>query len=90
MLCGMILGRLTRNVHFFGQFEKLILPSILLLLFLLGTGIGANRQIMESLPQLGLSALLLAVGGMAGTILCIRLITPLLTKKTSGKRQNYK
>ena len=86
MLCGLVIGRMTRHI---GLFEKLVLPSILLLLFLLGAGIGGNSKIMEALPKLGMSAFLITLAGMAGSILCTWLITPFILKKT-GKRQMNK
>lgn len=86
MLCGLVLGRVTRHIDLFGHFGKLVFPSILLLLFLLGTGIGGNSKIMEALPKLGLSALMLTIAGMAGSIFCTWLITPFILKKT-GRRQ---
>ena len=46
MLCGLVIGRMTRHIGLFRHFEKLVLPSILLLLFLLGAGIGGNNKIM--------------------------------------------
>ncbi len=89
MLCGLVIGRMTRHIGLFRHFEKLVLPSILLLLFLLGAGIGGNSKIMEALPKLGMSAFLITLAGMAGSIFCTWLITPFILKKT-GKRQMNK
>ena len=46
--------------------------GVLLLLFGMGLGLGANPTLMQNLPTLGLHALLLAVGSTFGAfLLCL-------------------
>lgn len=85
MLCGIIIGHLTTRIHFFQHLGKLVLPAILLLLFLLGTGIGANEKIMGALPSIGGAAFVLTILGMAGSIICTLIIAPLLKNTRYGK-----
>ncbi len=49
--------------------DKLTMWAIYLLLFLLGVAIGANNLIMRSLPTLGLTALIITIGGVLGSII---------------------
>ena len=51
------------------RIEKAILWSIFLLLFFLGLSIGADKLIMANLATLGLNALIITLGGVAGSIL---------------------
>lgn len=78
------MGRLTRRIRFFQYSGKLVSPAILLLLFLLGTSIGSNEKLMGALPEIGSSAFILTILGMAGSIICTLLIAPLLKNIKSG------
>ena len=49
--------------------DKLTMWAIFLLLFLLGIAIGANDVIVKNLPVLGLKALIIALGGVLGSVL---------------------
>jgi len=44
---------------------------VCLLLFLLGAAMGSNSTIIENLPRLGLQALILTLGAVAGSILAV-------------------
>lgn len=49
--------------------EKLITYAIYMLLFMMGLSIGSNNQLVESLSSLGVLALVLSVGAVAGSVL---------------------
>lgn len=49
--------------------EKLITYAIYLLLFMMGLSIGSKNQLVESLSSLGVLALVLSVGAVAGSVL---------------------
>ena len=69
MFGGMAIGHLiTGKKKLIGILEKMIMWSIFMLLFLLGIAIGRNPEIMSALGTLGLTALLISVGGIAGSI----------------------
>lgn len=78
MLLGFLLRAKQRIVS--GN-EKLINYAIYLLLFLLGVSIGSNEQIMSSLSTLGLMALVVAMGAVAGSVLAGFLVFKLFFKK---------
>jgi uncharacterized membrane protein YbjE (DUF340 family) len=69
MTAGIVLGYLIRSKTFLVKLnDKFIMWAIYLLLFVLGITIGANELIMKSLPTLGLKALAITIGGVAGSI----------------------
>lgn len=49
--------------------DRLTMWAIYLLLFLLGVAIGINEIIVKNLHELGLKALYIAIGGIAGSVL---------------------
>lgn len=66
MLCGIGTGYLFRNkkMSFIG---RIITALIWVLLFLLGIEVGANPRIINGLQTLGLEAVVLTLGGSAGS-----------------------
>ena len=70
MSAGILIGYLIRNskpIVFVN--ERLIMWAIYLLLFLLGVAIGVNEIILKNLPLLGVKALIISAGGIAGSVL---------------------
>ena len=67
MLCGIGTGYLLSNkkMSFIG---RIITALIWVLLFLLGIEVGANPRIINGLQTLGLEAVILALGGSAGSV----------------------
>ena len=69
MAAGMLAGFLLRKrKKLISLSEKLVMWAIYLLLFLLGVAIGVNDQILERFADLGLLALVITFGGVAGSI----------------------
>ena len=66
--------------------EKAILWSIFLLLFFLGLSIGGNEVIMASLPSLGLNALIITLGGVAGSVVTAWLFWKLFFNKERSQQ----
>ena len=69
MLAGVAVGYMLRNRNL-RLVPRLITVAIWLLLFLLGTEVGANRTILDNLPAIGLQAVVLTAGGLVGTLGC--------------------
>ena len=69
MFSGIAIGSLLRRVEWLQQIGKPISYTILLLLFLLGISVGANKDIVENLTTLGGQAFLLALAGTVGSML---------------------
>jgi len=69
MAAGMLAGYLLRkHKKLISLSEKLVMWAIYLLLFLLGVAIGLNDQILERFADLGLLAMAVTIGGVAGSI----------------------
>lgn len=70
MTVGIALGYFIRSRKRIAKLaDKLTMWAIYLLLFLLGVAIGANGLIMKSLPSLGLTALVITIGSVLGSVL---------------------
>lgn len=78
MICGIVAGRALRDFLSPRLVHLCIMSAIFLLLFLLGVSIGANENLLTNLPRLGLQALLLIFCALAGSILAVRLVSPLI------------
>ena len=73
MLCGLAAGyALRRSTRFARWVHAATMPTVCLLLLLMGLGVGANPGVMDRLPTLGLDALVLTLGAFIGSILCAR------------------
>ena len=69
MLMGILAGLLARNKPKLVRWnDRAVNLAIYLLLFLLGVSVGGNQQIMANLGSLGLKALALALGAVAGSV----------------------
>ena len=69
MIGGIALGFLLRKQRITG-IHRVITALIWLLLFLLGTEVGGNRRIMESLHTLGVEAVVITLACVAGSCVC--------------------
>lgn len=61
--------------------DRLVTIAIWLLLFILGVGVGGNKLVMGNLHTLGLWALIIAVGSIAGSIAVVALVERYIFKK---------
>lgn len=68
MFVGIVLGYLFRRMEGLRWIGRSISYTILLLLFLLGTAVGANQEVVENLSTLGVEALLIASAGTLGSL----------------------
>ena len=69
MAAGILLGYWRRGKSW-KAVPKLINAAILLLLFLLGITVGADRELMGNLGTIGKDALLIALAAVGGSVLC--------------------
>ncbi|MEG0949375.1 MAG: LysO family transporter [Bacteroidales bacterium] len=68
LLAGILLGRIFRDKPFVKISGKLIFPIVLVLLFLMGITIGTNDEIIANLDRLGIEALIITGGAIAGSL----------------------
>ncbi len=70
LVAGMIVGHFLRTkTAVLAVADKATIWSVCLLVFLLGVSVGANQTVVRALGGLGLQALVLSVGGIAGSVL---------------------
>ena len=69
MLLGIGAGYFLRRIPDIKIIGKLITCSIFLLLFFLGISVGHNEKIVNNLTTIGLQALIITMGAIAGSIL---------------------
>ncbi len=70
LVAGMILGHFLRTkTAVLAVADKAMIWSVCLLVFLLGVSVGASQTVVRALGGLGLQALVLSVGGIAGSVL---------------------
>ena len=84
MLAGVATGYLARR-HNLKAVQRLITVLIWILLFLLGTEVGHNKAIIRGLHTIGLQALVLTVGGVAGSVLAAWALWVYISRK-GGKK----
>lgn len=86
MLCGIGTGYLLRNkkMSFIG---RIITALIWVLLFLLGIEVGSNPRIVNGLQTLGLEAIVLTLGGSAGSILFAWALWKMVAKKKAAAEE---
>jgi uncharacterized membrane protein YbjE (DUF340 family) len=72
MAAGILLGVfLNKHTHLLKVVDRLISYSIYLLLFLLGIAVGTNKTIIANLDSIGIKALLVTLGSIAGSVLVL-------------------
>lgn len=86
LIAGIACGRLFA-AHLSGKVvSALTMAAIFLLLFLLGAAIGSNGELLARLPNLGFTALIIALCCLAGSIAAAMLITPVLKHLGENKK----
>lgn len=58
--------------------------ALLLLLTLMGTKIGSDSEILKNIGNIGLQSLIIAAGSIAGSVILLKLISPVFSNFTSG------
>lgn len=86
MFAGIAVGYLLKHLSFLQKIGKPISYTIFALLFLLGTSVGSNPQIVNNLSTLGLQALLIAIATTLGSVCMAKLIYHFFFEKKGGKK----
>lgn len=71
MAVGMVIGYLLRQKQaVFAVIDRIVMAVIFLLLFVLGISVGLNETVVGSIHLIGIKALVLTLGAVAGSVLC--------------------
>ena len=81
MFAGIAVGYLLKRVPLLHKLGRPITYTIYALLFLLGTSVGANPQIVGNLHTLGVQALLLSVAATLGSVIMAWIVYRFLLHK---------
>lgn len=81
LLSGVLVGYLMRRVPKITFIGKMILIFIFLLLFSLGISVGKNEMILKNLSSIGIQALIITIGAVAGSIALTTIIYNKFFKK---------
>ena len=77
---GILLGYLFRDRKM-PKFDKASLAIIVILIFSLGFGIGSNSELLASLPQVGVQAMVIATLAILFSIAFVKVGKKLVTKQ---------
>jgi len=70
---GILLGYFLRNKKRI-NLSKVVLGAIIVLIFSLGFGIGSNDELLNSMPRVGLNALVISVLAILFSVLFVGLV----------------
>ena len=75
MVTGIIIGYLLREKRaIFTIIDRIVMAVIFLLLFVLGISVGLNETVVGTIHIIGIKALILTLGAVAGSIACCCLV----------------
>ncbi len=86
MFSGIITGYLFRKRKKLIRFvESLLVWIIFLLLFFMGLSIGRDPVIINNLPSLGLTAVLISIGAISGSLVLALIVWNVFFRKKNGQ-----
>ena len=75
MAAGMVIGYLLRQKRaVFAVIDRIVMAVIFLLLFVLGISVGLNETVVSTIHIIGIQAMVLTLGAVAGSITCCWLV----------------
>lgn len=78
---GICAGFIWRRIKAFSHVGKAVSLTVFVMLFFLGVEIGSDEHVLENLSTLGLRAFVLAVAGVAGSVILSMLLYKALFRK---------
>lgn len=84
---GLIIGYLCRKFTILKKLDTSISATIWTMLFVFGISIGSNKELISNVGNIGLQAFIMAVCGVAGSVLAANLAFRLFFKKKGGQHE---
>ena len=81
LAAGVCAGFAWRRIKVLSHIGKAVSVTVFVMLFFLGVEIGADRQVLENISELGIRALVLALAGVAGSVLLSMVLYRALFRK---------
>ena len=86
LILGACAGFAGRKLKVLSHTGKAVSVTVLAMLFFLGVEIGSDEHVLENLSTLGLRAFVLAVAGVAGSVILSMLLYKALFRKETENR----
>lgn len=83
---GICAGFIWRRIKAFSHVVKAVSLTVFVMLFFLGVEIGSDEHVLANLSTLGLRAFVLAVAGVAGSVILSMLLYKALFRKETENR----
>ncbi len=83
MLAGVLVGFIFRGKKML-RISHIIMTLICLLLFLLGTEVGGNQQLIKSLHTIGIEAIIITIAALLGSVVGSKALWQWVNKKEKG------
>lgn len=83
MLAGVLVGFIFRGKKML-RISHIIMTLICLLLFLLGTEVGGNQQLIKSLHTIGIEAIIITIAALLGSVVGAKALWQWVNKKEKG------
>lgn len=80
MLAGVLVGFIFRGKKML-RISHIIMTLICLLLFLLGTEVGGNQQLIKSLHTIGIEAIIITIAALLGSVVGAKALWQWVNKK---------
>ncbi|MGM9695158.1 MAG: LysO family transporter [Alloprevotella sp.] len=88
MLLGIAVGRLLRGSRIIAFADKAVTVVIAVMLLVMGWSVGGNPSVVSGLSGYGITALVLAVAGVAGSVFGAYLFHLYSLKKKTSEKEN--
>ena len=89
LLFGCLAGsKIIPKEKTFKYTDKILFVLVILIVFLLGTMIGTEEQVVSSLGSIGLTSFVLAIFAMGGSVTAVTFLRRLLKIDRKGHKQN--
>ena len=85
LISGAIAGYFSRRIPNIKKVGSAIGIVIMLLLFFLGVSVGANPQVVAKFHTIGTEAMIIALGGTLGSIICAWIVYRYFFKKEKSE-----
>lgn len=85
LIVGFIIGRIGLIPERFRKYTHWItMGGLIFLLISMGAALSSNPDVLARVSELGLQALILAVAGIAGSVLCVWILQQTLFQRKKG------
>lgn len=77
---GILIGRLLKNIKVLCRFSSYVNITVCLLIMVLGISVGANEYVVSEFKKISIISLILAFGGIIGSMFGAAFIGKVLSK----------